>query len=376
MQALYGYKQCENANYYLALDQINEAFSAENLPFDNQKAEGYKKLASLFFEENYQNHTVLQNDLPAPAFKPSLDAINFYQNQAKKDKDAFGRQMINAVDNLYFEYLLLLNLIIKLSQLAQDSSIEKASKVSQFVNTAKNEAFFAQNKVITALQNNRQLEILFIKHNTNWKDETAFIKKFYKEVVRKDNTFIEYLKEESPGLEADKKIIDYIIKKLFFKNEMMVSFFEEKDINWIENDDVLKSMLQRTVKSINEEGEVELAELSKTWDEDREFFIDLYKFTLEEDNKWETLVAENIKNWDIERVSLTDRVMIKMAIAEMIHFPSIPVKVTINEYIEISKIYSTPKSKQFINGMLDVLSQELINLKAVRKSGRGLIDNK
>ena len=376
MQALYGFKQCENANYYLALDQISDSFSLAEKPLDKQKAEGYKQLASLFFEENYQNHTVIQNDLPDLAFKPALDAINFYQNMVKKDKDAFGRQMVNAVDNLYFEYLLMLNLLIELGACAKNTSIEKASKKSQFVNVAINESVFLENKVIVALKNFRQLEILFIKHNANWSDQKQFVKKFYKNVVRVDETFIEYLKEENPSLESDKKVIDYIVKKLFFKHDMMVTFFDEKDINWVENDDILKSMVLRTIKSIGDDEEIELSELSKTWEEDKEFFIDLYKYTLEEDSKWENLVAENIKNWDIERVSLTDRVMIKMAIAEMIHFSSIPVKVTINEYIEIAKIYSTPKSKQFINGMLDVLSHELINQKVIRKSGRGLIDNK
>ena len=94
------------------------------------------------------------------------------------------------------------------------------------------------------------------------------------------------------------------------------------------------------------------------------------------EEKYESLIAEKTKNWDIERIAATDKIIMEMAIAEMINFPSIPVKVTINEYIEVAKRYSTPKSKVFINGILDVIAGELENTGVIRKSGRGLIDNK
>jgi N utilization substance protein B len=102
----------------------------------------------------------------------------------------------------------------------------------------------------------------------------------------------------------------------------------------------------------------------------------LYDKTIAGDIELEQIVTDKVRNWDIERVAVLDRVILKLAISEMIHFPSIPVKVTINEYIELSKLYSTPKSKQFINGILDSASAELIKSGRVRKSGRGLIDNK
>jgi N utilization substance protein B len=103
---------------------------------------------------------------------------------------------------------------------------------------------------------------------------------------------------------------------------------------------------------------------------------DLFKHTLDNDDQYEQLISGKAKNWDIERLAMLDRIILKMAIAEMLHFPSIPVKVTINEYIELSKEYSTPKSKQFVNGILDATVAELTANNLLKKSGRGLIDNK
>ena len=115
--------------------------------------------------------------------------------------------------------------------------------------------------------------------------------------------------------------------------------------------------------------------LSANWQDDRDFAETLYKQTLADDAKSEKLIAESTQNWDVERVALLDKIILKMALCEMQLFRGIPVKVTINEYIEISKIYSTPKSKQFVNGVLDKLAQDLAASGDIRKSGRGLLDN-
>ena len=112
------------------------------------------------------------------------------------------------------------------------------------------------------------------------------------------------------------------------------------------------------------------------WDEDKEFFQNIFNFTIQSDRENKALIAQKTKNWDIDRLAFTDKIIISMAITEMQNFPSIPVKVSINEYIDISKTYSTPKSKQFVNGLLDVMAKELTESGKIRKSGRGLLDNK
>ena len=136
-------------------------------------------------------------------------------------------------------------------------------------------------------------------------------------------------------------------------------------------------MVLKTIKSVESvESEMVLMELSKNWEEDLLFLENIFDFTVKNENDYHAIVAEKSKNWEIDRVALTDKIILEMALAEMMNFPSIPVKVTINEYIELSKLYSTPKSKQFINGILDVLSEELKKEGRIKKSGRGLLDNK
>jgi N utilization substance protein B len=146
---------------------------------------------------------------------------------------------------------------------------------------------------------------------------------------------------------------------------------------WAENKAILRSMVLKTIKSLEEDvSDFELAELSYNWDEDKHFFETIFNQTVHESEKYEELIASKSKNWDLDRISETDKILLLMAIQEMINFPGIPVKVTINEYIEVSKKYSTPKSKQFINGVLDVIAVDLQKEGVIKKSGRGLIDNK
>ena len=151
----------------------------------------------------------------------------------------------------------------------------------------------------------------------------------------------------------------------------------ERDLYWEENKSALKSMLKKTIKSLDEDIQhIELIELSANWEDDSEFFKNLFTGTLSNDDEYESIVSDFAKNWATERIAIVDMIILKMAVCEMLNFPSIPVKVTINEYIELSKNYSTQKSKIFVNGMLDKISAKLENDGEIKKSGRGLIDNK
>jgi N utilization substance protein B len=155
-------------------------------------------------------------------------------------------------------------------------------------------------------------------------------------------------------------------------------YFEEEILRWAEDKEIVKGLVEKTVKSYDPEKEprISLHTLSLNWDDDRDFMEKLYTQAADLSAEHKDLIARNTRNWEVDRLPLTDRVIIQMSIAELITFPNIPVKVTINEYIELAKNYSTPKSRQFVNGILDVIANELKNQGAVKKSGRGLIDNK
>ena len=160
---------------------------------------------------------------------------------------------------------------------------------------------------------------------------------------------------------------------------MILSYFEEKDIYWQENKAIARSLVSRSIRDLEADSipkEFTLPDFSNNWEEDKGFFEKIFKSAVDNDQEYSDIIAAKTKNWEVDRLAITDQIILKMAIAEMLNFQSIPVKVTINEYIELSKNYSTPKSKQFINGILDVISVELKTTGLLKKSGRGLMDNK
>ena len=135
-------------------------------------------------------------------------------------------------------------------------------------------------------------------------------------------------------------------------------------------------MTNKTLKSATEGDVVQIIPLTNDWEEDSSFMQELFDETVNRNDEFEAIIAEPLKNWDLERLSAMDYLILKMSVSEMVRFPGIPVKVSINEAIEIAKDYSTPKSGKFVNGILDTLSKTLIKEGKIRKSGRGLLDNK
>lgn len=153
----------------------------------------------------------------------------------------------------------------------------------------------------------------------------------------------------------------------------MTEYFEENDLNWSLNKDVVKSMANKTFK-IEALEDLRLQPLALQWEDDKLFFEELFDYSVSEDKQLSAWIGDQTKNWESDRLAVADFIILKMALAEMVKFSSIPVKVSINEYIELAKNYSTPKSGQFINGILDVVSNRLVHEKVITKSGRGLID--
>ena len=201
------------------------------------------------------------------------------------------------------------------------------------------------------------------------------IKAWYREQIRTSEALAPFF-DPSKKNETKNGVVLELFKRVIFKNDTIVSYLENNQLHWSENQPILKSMVVKTIKAMQDGEELELAELTKNGEEDFKFLERLFLDVIEQNDFLEQAIQSKTMNWDVDRIALTDRVILKLALVEMMNSPSIPVKVTINEAIEISKMYSTPKSKQFVNGVLDVLSNELTSSGKIRKSGRGLIDNK
>ena len=232
------------------------------------------------------------------------------------------------------------------------------------------------NPVLLLIEKNKSLRNFVEKHKLN--PPVDLLKTVYKKKIKQDPLYIEYQKYPESSFEKDKEIVLHLVKTYLFKNEQLDAYWEDLDYNWNENDEAIRSLTLKAIKGITETTDetYELPSLSPNWEDDKEFMLELYKASTDFDDAAEKLITDKVQNWDIERLAFTDRIILKMALTEMVKFTNIPVKVTINEYIELSKSYSTPKSKQFVNGLLDTISIDLQKSGMIKKSGRGLMDNK
>jgi transcription antitermination protein NusB len=387
MQAFYAFKQAEKSNYLLALDRINDLFVPDlnSMQVQNvRQLEGNRQMANLLFEEHYRqaNAAVTDDSAATEVLVAVTNAINYYHQQVKKDGQFYAKNMLSEVEKIYDRYLLILLLLIELARMVRDEEEGRKQKYLKAYTVLPGQLKLYNNRIIRSLREYQPLELEAIKRGLNWNNELSLLKNVYNNVLKNDLEYQDYVKKADSSLEEDKKMVNHILKHLVFKQELLRTHFEEADLNWIENSEIIRSMLSKTIKSAEEQGEngespsIELLTLSKNWEDDRDFFLALYQHTLEHDEEYEKLIVEKVQNWDTERVAMIDKILLKMAISEMVSFPGIPVKVTINEYIELSKLYSTPKSRQFVNGVLDVITIDLVNSGVIRKSGRGLIDNR
>jgi N utilization substance protein B len=389
MQALYAYDQAVSSDYLLALDRIGEAFQPDlnsMVPQDRRLLQGQQKMAEVGFREWHkaggaQQPEELDNKEVTDAVK---DAIGYYQKQVQKETTFYLNQMLHATESIHDQYLHLLNLPAALRQVLEEERQREARRFTpnkeQLADTTKLE----QNPVALKIEANKQLQEQTIRRTLQWagEDEMEALRGAWRNEMRADAELLSYLaapagEEGARDYAADQEILKHIYKTYVFKGEAIPALLEAQDLNWEENRSIVKNLIVKTLKMLDEAADenLELLSLSANWQEDKEFAETLYKQTLADDARYEQLISGAVQNWDVERVALLDKIILKMALCEMHLFRSIPVKVTINEYIEISKLYSTPKSKQFVNGILDKLAQDLMASGAIRKSGRGLLDN-
>ena len=298
MQTLFALGQCKEANFNIGLAEIEEAFQPDLNSMEPQdkvqlKAES-KKAKSLF---NHKVNGARLND--SEPFSKQVEevaglAYKNYLDNSKKDLERLRKDMLLDAESLIDYFLWTISLMITWSDLSKTEA-DKKQKLSP-ERLLSGDFNLAQNKVVNYLRKSSKLQVALVKKNISWEDEEDNFKNWYKEVVKKDETFSAYRRNPNPGFADDKE--------------------------------------------------------------------------------YSEMIAAKTKNWEVDRLANTDQIILKMAIAEMLNFRNIPVKVTINEYIELSKNYSTPKSKQFVNGILDVISNELKENGILKKTGRGLIDNK
>lgn len=381
MQTLFALNQCKDANFNIGLDEIEEEFKPDlnsmEAPDHDLLKSNKKKAKSILA------HKVLGNPLPEGvemSVESEQSAAKAYKNfldNTAADVKRLKKEMILDAESLVDSFLWVITLLIAWSDLSKKEGDKKKKVSPELLLTG--DFNFANNRVIDFFRQSSKVQIASLKKNISWEGEEDTVKGWYKDIVKKDETFAESRRTANPTFDQDKALIDHLIKQLLFKEDVLLTWFEDKDIHWVENKAIVRSLVSRSVRDIESDSEsksFDLPEFSNDWEEDKEFFEKILDTTVENDAAYSELISARTKNWEIDRLAITDQVILKMAISEMLNFRNIPVKVTINEYIELSKNYSTPKSKQFVNGILDVISEDLKTSGELKKSGRGLMDNK
>jgi N utilization substance protein B len=293
----------------------------------------------------------------------------------KKDSVSSQKTLMQSIDSVYEMYIRMLALLVDVTEYTANDAIERSNKHLPTAEDLNPNQKLLHNKFIEVLKLNPEYTALVNKYQVNWHSDPELVKSIFIK-LKESKEYAAYLAEEGETLESSKEIIKFIFRKILLKNSNIVQAFEDKFINWAVDREVMQGMIAKTLKSFTSEDAFKnkLTPISPDWNEDSRFVKDLFAYTLKNDAAYQELIAERTKNWESERIALMDTILMKMAICEMMNFPSIPVKVTINEYLELSKDYSTPKSNSFINGILDKILNDLKRTNSIKKLGRGLIE--
>lgn len=272
--------------------------------------------------------------------------------------------------DLYHYLLLLLLEIADYAQLRIDLNKQKflATEEEKNPNTK-----FIDNKAIALLRENEALRKYVQRAKLSWVSSPELIKQLYSQMVKSDY-YKQYMDNPSHSFDGDKRILVDIILNELEDCQELYDILEEQSIFWVDDVEFALSMVVKTIKlfKTNQPKYTELLPLYKNED-DHSFAIRLLRRTINEYKSYTPLIEQHTKNWEVERIAFMDTVLLQLAIAEAVEFPSIPIKVTIDEYIELSKFFSTPNSATFINGVLDKIIQELVKEQRIAKSGRGLV---
>ena len=295
----------------------------------------------------------------------------------EKDKDikTFEKALLKNVDEVYEMYMWTLNLLDEVSDYVL---IDAEGRANKFLPTEKDLSLttkLSTNTFIESLRQNPQYGEGVKKYKISWSFDPEIVRTVFLQ-LKDSEAYLEYLQQEDRSIGTEKDIIKHIFKKIILKSPVIEQVFEEKFINWPVDKEVLQALIAKTFKNFSSEDprKNKLAEITQNWNDDSDYVIALLGKTIRNTNEYQKLISEKTKNWESDRIALMDTLLMRMAICELVNFPSIPVKVTINEYIEISKVFSTLKSNTFINGILDKILNDLNQQGRIQKAGRGLRD--
>jgi len=283
------------------------------------------------------------------------------------------KELFFSLQKTYDLYHYLMALVIDIQKFAEERIDLGLKKHRPTTEDLAPNTRFTNNRLINQLKNNISLNKYLASSKLTWNNNEELIRKLYVALIDQD-FYKEYMQIPQDSYTDDRKLVEEIFKYLILDNEDIESLLEEQSIYWNDDLDFVVSMILKTFKKFKEDSNESQALLPMFKDdEDHQFAKDLYRKVVLNHPDNVILIKQHTVNWDIERIAFIDNLILELALSEFLYFPSIPTKVTMNEYIELSKYYSTEKSRNFINGILDKALKDLKKANKIIKAGRGLI---
>lgn len=299
----------------------------------------------------------------------------YFQSEDRNVKKA-ENELFLSLERMYDLYLFFLALGVELVHQSELKIEEVKTKKLPTENDLKPNLKFVNNAIFKLLAKNTALNAQLKEKKITWLADQELVSKFLV-FLRQHEVFTTYLTTKETSFEEEQKLVVDIYKKVIPDFDFMIAELQDKSIFWgFDEIDFVLSMVLKTIKkfSKNSNESDPILSLYTDDDEDVKMVKDLFRKTISNDDYNSEKIAKKTQNWDVERIALVDIILMKMALTELLHFKSVPVKVTLNEYIELAKWFSSPNSKIFVNGILDKLVFELVESGELKKTGRGLLD--
>lgn len=290
----------------------------------------------------------------------------YYQN-GNKNMDTAEKELLFSLSKAYDLYNCLLGLMVAVTR-EERHRVEVNTQRAQREGTEPPSQKFAYNKFAIQLEENKMLNEFMETQKTTWADDIEFVRKVCNQ-IEQSPVYLDYMASEDDSYEADREVWRKLYKGFIQENDDLDALLEEKSLYWNDDKEVVDTFVLKTIKRFDPKNKQKQPLLPEYKDEeDRDFARKLFRATILNADQYQRYMSEASHNWDFSRLAYMDVVIMQIALAEILTFPNIPVSVSINEYVELAKLYSTPKSGGYINGMLDSIARHLIKTGKLFKS--------
>lgn len=305
----------------------------------------------------------------------AMQYIYAYETANSNDIKTYEQNLLKSIDSVKEQYLFMLMYVREICNYVEKDAKIKSSK---HIKTDKDKNFntkLLSNVLVQYLNNDTSLNNELKRHKTHQLIDEELVRLLYKNLTESE-AYANYLAQPTEfDLEEDKKILSSLLTDILLSNEVFMQSAEDNFVNWYDDCELVLESVTEVITKSKQDLKLHLnkEKLNEKFDELSRFGRELFHYTIDNKKAYWELIEPKLKNWDADRLAVVDMILMRMALAEFFNFPSIPLKVSINEYIDIAKEYSTPKSKDFINGILDSLMKQLQDAGKINKTGRGLV---